>query len=575
MLSGVLGPTRQTGFRAAGVGATLVGVGVRGLLIGCWLLGACRWGFDAVGTDGPDQNCQFRDLAAGARDACAVNSRGELWCWGYLAGPTPQRIDVGAAVQRVAIGHDAVYVLREDAKVRVFGSGGKGELGTGIARDELDPVPLLGDPDVRFIGGGRSFACMVTVEGKLACWGREYDGELGNSAPSDSEQLQPTELPILGAPIDGLAIGGFSACVTLADQTARCWGAVANASSSSGVNSPTPWDAAGTPALGLRFHCQLRDGVVECLGRGEDGQLGDGNAANTTRQAASVLRGVVEIDSGSRSTCAVKADGTLWCWGPNRSGELGVGDVGVRLVPTQVGLEGVRRVSIGFATTCAEAAGQVYCWGNNNQDQLGRNTGGVVRTPTAISELPAIPFVEVDVGGTFGCGRTASGEVWCWGQNRRGQLGSGGGDAPSAARMVPLPFAATEIALGDEHACALGAGTMRCWGNNDDGQLGTSLKTRSEPPIQPVLPGGAVTAVIARDSATCAVVAGQLYCWGRLLSPLPTLVAGLPAGVTTAAAVSINRNFHQCAVSGTGTDCWGDNSSGQLGNGTTVDSATR
>ena len=167
--------------------------------------------------------------------------------------------------------------------------------------------------------------------------------------------------------------------------------------------------------------------------------------------------------------------------------------------------------------------------------------------------------------------------MFCWGHNNYGQLGNGSTMNSSLPKAVTGLTGALALTVGEYHTCALLAGgTVRCWGNNDPGQLGSGNNTNSTTPT--AVSGLADARVIQAGVAhTCALVGdGTLQCWGYNYSgQLGNNVGGISssnrplkvdrvAGVTMLAA----GGYHNCSVVSGGTaQCWGDNTSGQLGNG--------
>ncbi|NVB76852.1 MAG: RCC1 repeat-containing protein, partial [Kofleriaceae bacterium] len=155
-----------------------------------------------------------------------------------------------------------------------------------------------------------------------------------------------------------------------------------------------------------------------------------------------------------------------------------------------VGLGAVRSITPRDAATCAvQTTGDVYCWGDNAYGQLGIGTiGGMALTSTRVTT--ASGFLggadEVGLGIEHGCARLGS-EVWCWGSNTVGQLGTGTVDAgrPIAARVAGL-LAVTRLAVGAYTTCAIDAGdNVYCWGAGDNGELGNGTKNATQ--AQPAL----------------------------------------------------------------------------------------
>ena len=124
--------------------------------------------------------------------------------------------------------------------------------------------------------------------------------------------------------------------------------------------------------------------------------------------------------------CALKTDGTLWCWGDNWAGALGDGTTTQRSTPVQVtALENsVASVKAGYYHTCAvKTDGSLWCWGGNEKGQLG--AGDTISRSTPVRIGPAEGWTAVATGAEHTCATRADGSLWCWGEGADGQLGTG------------------------------------------------------------------------------------------------------------------------------------------------------
>jgi alpha-tubulin suppressor-like RCC1 family protein len=217
--------------------------------------------------------------------------------------------------------------------------------------------------------------------------------------------------------------------------------------------------------------------------------LGDGGVAvGSAPIDVPGLTGVTELKAGRFHTCAVKNDGTLWCWGLNQTGQIGDGTVADRSRPTRVsGLADVVAVAPGANHTCAARSdGTVACWGSNNFGQLGKGIGQSTPTlvPAAVPQFTGALNLVAGAFHTCALRRvlfSLDPPASCWGDSSSGQLG-----APSTTVFGPVSPSITDItslAAGDGHSCAVkGDGTAVCWGLNNHGQLGDGTTVNKDRP---------------------------------------------------------------------------------------------
>lgn len=292
-----------------------------------------------------------------------------------------------------------------------------------------------------------------------------------------------------------------------------------------------------------------------------------------------------KVAVGTYHTCALFTNGTLFCWGDNWNGALGLGYFSNPVLLPSLVASLIRVVTVAAGTwhTCAVTDGGVmYCWGSNSYGQLGFGvtTGSDEPSPVLVSGISNV--MAVSCGGDHTCALTSSGGMYCWGDNGNGELGIGGSGlflySPPA---TPVLTGVAAISTGYEYTCALSsAGAVYCWGLNYVGELGLGYtgSTIATPPSSPVMTG--VSQVSAGASHTCALKSGGVYCWGdnehgqlgngyansgaSVLSPpsLPVLtgVAAITAGSSLTCALMITGDAM----------CWGDNQSGEQGNGGTA-----
>ena len=497
----------------------------------------------------------------------------------------------------LSAGGSASCLLRQDGGVSCWGRNDDGQLGDGTLTPRSTGVRVSGLTDAIALAAGERHACAVRAAGSVVCWGADDTGQLGDGGGVD--QRTPIAVPGVAGATAVVAGSGFS-CALLADRSAVCWGDDSDGEIGDGAPGATP--RAPTPVLGLAgvrslsAHWQhacavLVDGSVACWGSNASGQLGDGTQVNRAQPVAVPgLQNVVAVATGLSHTCAMSA-GAIHCWGDNSQGQLGSNATGTSSSTTQPTLVPIVidpvAIAAGAQHTCAvRLNGQVLCWGQNSTGQLGEGTMSSVPEPFPVTGLAN--GVKVTAGATFSCAVTNDGAIFCWGDDHYGQLGTG----HDVVRPLPTTVAlsADQVSAGGAHSCAVGravgpGGTdgFVCWGSDQAGQLGDNGDDdRSLPaPIKlPLLPGG----VSAGALHSCAVdKSAGLWCWGRGSSgqlgpghlvdtPFPIEVA-LPSGADQAIAVA-SGDAHTCVLvnpaDGLGGEifCFGDNSYGQLGDGT-------
>lgn len=478
-------------------------------------------------------------------------------------------------------------VITAAGGVACWGENG-GALGDGTTTARREPVPVVGLPagGIATVVPGWQHTCAVTSAGALLCWGENGDGRLGDGTTSD--RLTPVAVSGLGSGVAAVAAGGVHTCALTTGGGVKCWGGNLYGGLGDGTWTPvrtTPVDVVGLEsgvtaiAVGGAHSCALTSGGgVKCWGL----PAGDGEdePRNAPVDVVGLGSGVTAIVAGASHTCALTAAGGVKCW-TNGGAPAGDGSAAFVLSPVDVvGLEsGVSALWAGDGHTCARTTGgALKCWGFNHRGQVGDGTDVDRLTPVDVVGLPP-GVVELALGASTTCARTAAGAVSCWGLGRSGQLGHGLGTAePFPVPVVGLGGGVAAIGVGTLHSCSLStAGAVSCWGENVRGKLGDGTTMTRPTPV--AVPGAAagVQAVVAGLSHTCVLtVTGGAKCWGGndngqlgdgtlVDRSTPTDVMGLGSGV-----VALSAGFSQtCALLASGgVKCWGGNLSGEVGDGT-------
>jgi alpha-tubulin suppressor-like RCC1 family protein len=328
--------------------------------------------------------------------------------------------------------------------------------------------------------------------------------------------------------------------------------------------------------------CAIRsDGTLWCWGGNESGQLGDGTtkSRNAPVQVGDD-RNWASVSPGGSHTCAIRTDGSLWCWGGNYVGQLGLGtDAPGTRRPARVGTETTwASVTTAFASSCAiRTDGSLWCWGRGTKP-LPDGTNEDSRSPVRVGDQT---WATVDLGGGHTCGIRTDGTLWCWGFAFHGELGLGT-DIDTRPHPVQVGTSASWVSLDTayEHTCAIDTEhQLWCWGDNRAGKLGDGTGATRNVPVR-VGAGTSWASVATGLEHTCAVTTdGRTRCWGGNdngeLGDNTTISSSNPVAVNTDLIMSIVGAGlrYSCALTTTGNLwCWGDNHFGILGDGTSVSS---
>ncbi|MGE0403874.1 MAG: RCC1 domain-containing protein [Kofleriaceae bacterium] len=341
------------------------------------------------------------------------------------------------------------------------------------ARDQDDAVI---DPGIVQLSLRGSAVCVRTGDGRVACWGRNDRGQIGNGTRTFAEATPH--------------IVAVNNIVTIA--TGEYTGFAID-----------------------------RDGTLWAWGDNEFGQLGLGTAGGDSPSplAIPVPEPVVTVAGGQYHTCAVTAGaGELYCWGDNACGQLGTGDMVASPSPRKVpGVSGVETVTVNDSQTCfTDTANNLKCMGGAyvTAESVCEN---VRLAPVAPIGLP----VAIDVAGGCHmsmCGIDPAGDAWCWGDNVAGVLGDGAATARLEPSRVSVVSNMSMVRTGYTTSCgATAIDDVFCWGDNTRGQLGIdnmALSLSTTPLQVPFFNGQPIDEIETGCSNTCARSGHDVYCWG-------------------------------------------------------------
>ncbi len=513
------------------------------------------------------------DIEGGRDNTCALDNLGQVFCWGdNIDGqigdgtttdrPLPTLVPLAAPADALTLGNDFACALLNTDQVFCWGEGSDYQLGYGDLIDAESPVEVLDMPpgiDFVDIEAGDRGTCLISAANGRYCWGFSEAGQLGMATRNALTLSNP---PAFSGPVVQLALSPSeyrgAMCGVLANGTVECSGdgTLVSTSTITGAasifNDITRHLSVPTPITGLAD--------VQEMG------IGDGFAcARTTTQ--------------------------VLCWGDNGQRQLGQGGVSTVdiLAPVPVvGLGVVDEIEVGDQYACARTGDVVQCWGDNDNRQTGE-AGTTTDQSVPVTLANTVGTIDLELGDNHGCLLRDTGVVSCWGDDIESQLGDNDNNSNDSAVPVDvtgLPAPATQIAVGEDHACAtVMGGDVYCWGQGDMGNLGQGNIIDSDTALMVPTVAGTVQ-LVAGFNYTCARdAAGDLLCWGYgddgNLGNGGNQVNGIddyvdPVTFDAASGVTdiVAGNGQTCVLTGLGWQCVGFRSSGQLGDDTTLEPAT-
>ena len=286
------------------------------------------------------------------------------------------------------------------------------------------------------------------------------------------------------------------------------------------------------------------------------------------------MQGIKQLAAGDSHTCALTNGGSVECWGDNSLGQLADGTTTGRSTPVFIkNFTSVTGIFAGGLDTCLLNSSDVYCAGADEWNQLDDLT--VASAPpckAASSCYKSTPIhvsnsvVSMGINSDFSCIARSDTGLRCWGDFEWGQtLGNGSYTIPGQNQT--LGVASVAVSDGGSmmgHACALTTtGGVRCWGGCVYGECGPSIQLNGELHSYPTTDTvtGAASVAPGRNKVCARLTNGKIDCWGGGSNAVSEV-----AGITGATALASGTK-HFCAIAGTSVTCWGDNASGQLGNG--------
>ncbi len=559
----------------------------------------------------------YTGVWAGSWHSLALKADGSLWSWGSndsgqlgigKSTDSTSPTKVGDGFKAVAISLKQTFAIKTDGSLWAWGQNNSGQLGDGTTTNQAAPVQIGSGYSALASGGNHGHMAAIKIDGSLWVWGQNSCGELGDG--TNNTRMAPVQV---GTGFSSVSVGG---CYTLAiktDASVWAWGNNNHGQMGDGTNnnSSSPRQvgtgyltilAGDEVSLGLQT-----DGSLWAWGKNNVNQLGNGTTTDSlspqrvgndyramavhnstvlaVKQDGSLmgwgdnLSDLLLTGTGaSRQTpyligegfsavtaspgglwqnvFGIKTDGSLWGWGPNQSGQLGLAGAPAFTASTPLLIgSGYKEVASGYSFTVAvKTDGTLWSWGENGGGQLGDGTTQQRTGPVKIGS----GFSKVAIGqGGFVLALKTDGTLWSWGPNSNGQLG----DGTKINRIAPVQIGSNfqHISAGNDlHAVGIKTdGTLWAWGQNNCGQIGDGSTSDR---LTPVMIGTGYTAVAASGCYNLALKTdGTMWRWGDVTTLLPEQIDSGYIAVSAGGS-------HILAVKADGSVwSWGNNGVGQLG----------
>ena len=457
----------------------------------------------------------------------------------------------------------ATYMaIMSNGDLYCWGLNHHGQVGNGTTENQLTPVKVLSNVRYVSFSSSHSIFFAITTNGDLYCWG--YDKTLSNRSPNEEYQTTPVKM--------------------LSD--------VKYVSSSDAYSSSNYYLMSAIKT----------NGDLYCWGYNNYGQVGNGTKENQT-EPIRVLNDVKYVYS-NYTMSAITNNGDLYCWGYNEHGQVGNGTKENQTIPVKV-LGDVESVSYSPVNTYSDSKGShsiyfvsaiktngdLYCWGCNRYDRGNGETREDQTTPAKIlSNVASISYSTSDCCSVSAI--TENGDLYCWGYNRHGEVGNGTTEEQETPVKVLDNVNSVSYLRGGDR-CSVSAitenGDLYCWGYNEYGQVGNGTTKNQTIPVKVLSNVKSVShfgnCQYNYYSVSAITKNGDLYCWGYNnhgqigngtigeKQTTPVNVLSNVKSIFYSSYFEYQGPLH-CSVSAITENgdlyCWGENQTGQVGNGTTT-----
>ncbi len=463
-------------------------------------------------------------LAVGDSHVIAIQGNGTLWSWGSndkgqlgigttFSTNLPQPIETNGIWNAVATGPLHSIALREDGSMWAWGDNLYGAVGNGTNRNAPFPQRIGTGIVWKAIAAGNSFSVALDSAGKLWAWGNNEQGQYGNGT------TLRTNIPLrVQADATWTAVAaGYSHTLGLRDDgTLWAWGYnfYGQLGTGTGVSTNTPQAVGGN----VRWKAIAARGY-HSIGLREDGSIWEWGDGVRLPRAVETNMTWKSITVGGGHYLALRSDETLWSWGDNTRGQLGTGTFRSTNAPTlvQANTHWTSMAAGPESSFALRDDGTLWSWGSTNSIPYLAN-GSVAQASRPTLAVTNSVWKSVTAGSDFSLAIDGSNQLWAWGYNRFGMLGDGTERTTNAPQSVAPGTTWRAVAAGGSHAAAVrDDGTLWTWGWNNYGQLGNGTNNlfdlRNAP--QPILTNWTWKIVSVGSSYTVAIRDdGTMWSWG-------------------------------------------------------------
>ncbi len=440
------------------------------------------WLINSGGTQVID-NGQWKASSKGNYTDYGIKNDGSLWTWNNT-NRTPVQVGSNSDWKTLDCSHlNHALFVKNNGTLWAVGTNNFGQLGDNSITNKTTPVQIGTANNWEKVIAGSMYSLALQTNRSLWGWGRNNHAQFGNGKNKNTPQPLDTTMLWRKATSSTAYQSGHTLAIK-DDGTLWAWGQNNDGQLGNGstythavlpiqISADTTWHSI---ANGFFFSVATKtDGTLWTWGRNGRGQLGLGSFIfrKTTPTQVGTDSTWTMVSAGSEFALAIKNNGTLWAWGYNYNGQLGDGTTTTRHTPIQVGTD-TNWVYINAGAKHSfgiKSDSTLWSWGSDQHGQVGRN--GNLRVPMQIG---TDKWITVHGGGMHSVGVKSDSTLWSWGRNLYAQLGDGTTSSKATPNQIDTLHRWTNVAAGYEHSLAIqNDGSLWAWGRNNAGQVGDSV----------------------------------------------------------------------------------------------------